>query len=195
MSSSSNISFTSIGSLGSLEYGKSFINQPRGIAYRSSDSLLFIADSKNERVVGFTEDNKLAKIVSHYGTKNGLAIMNNDQLVMSDEIQVLILNSDLRLIRQIACDDIDAGLTNYQGVCVDQHDLIYVCDQANRQVKVYDPKTGSIVRFFGNKNLFSSLAYCVSTNGHIYITDPQGISMSSVSLFGIDRRLFRFMCP
>jgi sugar lactone lactonase YvrE len=174
MSSSSQIQLVSTGSLGSLEFGKSFINQPRGIAHRASDGLLFIADSKNERVVAFTEDNKVAKIISHYGTKNGLAVMSNDQIVMSDELQVLILNSDLRLTRTIGSDDVDAGLTNYQGICVDQNDLIYVCDQANRQVKVYDSKSGNIIRFFGNKNLFSSLAYCVSTNGHIYVTDPQG---------------------
>jgi sugar lactone lactonase YvrE len=174
MSSSSPIKFESIGSLGSLEYGKPFIDQPRGIAYRPSDSLLFIADSKHERVVAFTEDNKVAKIISHYGTKNGLAIMSNDQVIMSDELQVLILNSDLRLTRTIACDDIDAGLTNYQGICVDKNDLIYVCDQANRQVKVYDPKSGNMLRFFGNKNLFSSLAYCIASNEHIYVTDPQG---------------------
>ncbi|CAF0993165.1 unnamed protein product [Rotaria sordida] len=184
MSSSSQLRFTSIDSLGSLEFGKSFINKPRGIAYRTSDSLLFIADSKNERVVAFTEDNKLAKIISNYGCKNGLAIMNNDQVVMSDEFQVLILNKDLRLIRTIACDDIDAGLTNYQGICVDKNDLIYVCDQTNRLVKVYDPKTGNIVRFFGNKNLFSSLAYCVSTNEHIYITDPQGSCVHKFTLDG-----------
>lgn len=166
--------FETTGSLGSLEYGKSFIEQPRGIAYRPSDSLLFVADSVNERVVAFTEDNKVAKIISNYGTKNGLAIMSNDQVVMSDEIQVLILNSDLRLTRTIGCDDVDAGLTNYQGICVDQKDLIYVCDQVNRQVKVYDPKSGNILRFFGGKNIFSSLAYCTATNEHIYVTDPQG---------------------
>lgn len=174
MSSPLHLRYNAVGSLGSLEYGKSFIDQPRGIAYRASDSLVFIADSKNERVVAFTEDNKLAKIISNYGCKNGLAIMSNDQIVMSDEFQVIILNKDLRLIRTIACDDIDAGLTNYQGICVDKNDLIYVCDQANRQVKVYDPKSGNIIRFFGNKNLFSSLAYCVSVNDYIYVTDPQG---------------------
>ena len=168
------IKFESIGSLGSLEYGKPFIDQPRGIAYRSSDNLLFIADSKNERVVAFTEDNKVAKIISHYGTKNGIAVMSNDQVVLSDELQVLILNSDLRLTRTIACDDVDAGLTNYQGICVDKNDLIYVCDQANRQVKVYDSKSGNILRFFGTKSLFSSLGYCIASNEHIYITDPQG---------------------
>ena len=90
MSSSTQLQIKSIGSLGSLEFGKSFINQPRGIAYRSSDALLFIADSKNERVVAFTEDNKVAKIISHQGTKNGLAVLSNDQVVMSDELQVLI---------------------------------------------------------------------------------------------------------
>jgi sugar lactone lactonase YvrE len=174
MSNSSQLEFVSIGVLGSLEFGKSFIDQPRGIAYRPSDSLLFVADSKNERVVAFTEDNKVAKIISHYGMKNGLAVMKNGQMVMSDELQVLILNADLRLTRTLADDDIDAGLTNYQGVCVDRNDLIYVCDQANRQVKVYDHKSGHIVRFFGNKNLFSSLAYCTTTDDHIYITDPQG---------------------
>lgn len=175
MASASNMQFQLINLLGSLEFGKSFLNQPRGIAYRPSDSLLFIADSKNERVVAFTEDNKLAKIISNYGTKNGLAVMSNDQVLMSDELQVLILSPDLRLTRTIACDDIQAGLTNYQGICVDQHDSIYVCDQANRQVKVYDPKSGSITRFFGDKNLFSSLAYCTATDAYIYITDPQGL--------------------
>ena len=174
MAKISNLQFQLINSLGSLEFGKSFLDQPRGIAYRPSDSLLFIADSKNERVVAFTENNLLAKIISHYGTKNGLAVMSNDQVLMSDELQVLILSSDLRLTRTIADDDIQAGLTNYQGICVDEHDAIYVCDQANRQVKVYDPKSGSIVRFFGDKNVFSSLAYCTSLNGHIYVTDPQG---------------------
>ena len=174
MTSSTEKPFVLIGSIGSLEYAKSFINQPRGMAHRSSDSLLFIADSKNERVVAFTEDNKVAKIISHHGTKNGLAVMSNDQVVMSDELQVLILNSDLRLLRKIADDDIDAGMTNYQGICVDKNDLIYVCDQANRQVKVYDSRTGHMVRFFGNKNLFSSLAYCAAVNGHIFVTDPQG---------------------
>jgi len=93
MSSSSELKFVSIGSLGSLEFEKSFINQPRGIAHRASDSLLFIADSKNDRVVAFTEDNKVAHIISHYGTKNGLAIMKNDQVIMSDELQVIILIS------------------------------------------------------------------------------------------------------
>lgn len=184
MSGSSQLKFESIGSLGSLEYGKSFINQPRGIAYRTSDSLLFIADSKNERVVAFTEDNKVAKIISNYGTKNGLAVLSNDQIVMSDETQVLILNSDLRLSRTIGCDDIDAGLTNYQGICVDQNDLIYVCDQANRQVKVYDSKSGNMVRFFGNKTIFSSLGYCISNNGYIYITDPQGSCVHKFTLDG-----------
>ena len=182
MSNSSQLEFVSVGSLGSLEFGKSFIDQPRGIAYRPSDSLLFIADSKNERVVAFTEDNKVAKIISHYGTKNGLAVLSNGEVVMSDELQMLILNNDLRLTRTIACDDIDAGLTNYQGICVDKNDLIYVCDQANRQVKVYDHKTGNIVRFFGNKNIFSSLAYCVATNEHIYVTDPQGYYCYTVLL-------------
>mgnify|MGYP001049369604 FL=1 len=174
MASTSNIQFQLINSLGSLEFGKPFLNQPRGIAYRPSDSLLFIADSKNERVVAFTENNLLAKIISHYGTKNGLAVMSNDQVLMSDELQVLILSSDLRLTRTIADVDIQAGLTNYQGICVDEHDAIYVCDQANRQIKVYDPKSGNIIRFFGDKNVFSSLAYCTSMNGHIYVTDPQG---------------------
>jgi sugar lactone lactonase YvrE len=186
MSSSSMIKFESIGSLGSLEYGKSFIDQPRGIAYRPSDSLLFIADSKNERVVAFTEDNKVAKIISNYGTKNGIAIMSNDQVILSDELQVLILNSDLRLTRTIACNDIDAGLTNYQGICVDKNDLIYVCDQANRQVKVYDPKSGNILRFFGTKNLFSSLAYCISSNEHIYVTDPQGKFNQLIVFFSVN---------
>jgi len=283
MASTSNMQFQLINLLGSLEFGKSFLNQPRGIAYRSSDSLLFIADSrnervvaftednklakiishygtknglavmsndqvlmsdelqvlilspdlrltrtigcddiqagltnyqgicvdehdsiyvcdqanrqvkvydsKNERVVAFTEDNKLAKIISHYGTKNGLAVMSNDQVLMSDELQVLILSTDLRLTRTIACDDIQAGLTNYQGICVDEHDSIYVCDQANRQVKVYDPKSGNIVRFFGDKNIFSSLAYCTATNGHIYITDPQGLFYS----FSIEVFFFSFI--
>ena len=175
MAGTSSIQFSLINSLGSLEFGKSFLNQPRGIAYRPSDALLFIADSKNERVVAFTEDNKLAKIISHYGTKNGLAVMSNGQVLMSDESQVLILSNELRLTRTIACDDIQAGLTNYQGICVDEHDAIYVCDQANRQVKVYDPKSGSIIRFFGERNLFSSLAYCAAANGHIYVTDPQGL--------------------
>ncbi|CAF1446388.1 unnamed protein product [Adineta steineri] len=184
MSSSSQLEFILNASLGSLEFGKSFIDQPRGIAYRKSDALLFIADSKNERVVAFTEDNKVAKIISHYGTKNGLAIMSNDQVVMSDELQVLILNSDLRLIRTIGCDDVDAGLTNYQGICVDKNDLIYVCDQANRQVKVYDPKSGSIIRFFGNKTLFSSLAYCAATDEHIFVTDPQGSCVHKFTLDG-----------
>ena len=179
MSNSPSMKFESIGSLGSLEYGKSFIDQPRGIAYRSSDSLLFIADSKNERVVAFTEDNKVARIISHYGTKNGLAIMSNDQVVMSDEVQVLILSSDLRLTRTMAGDDIDSGLTNYQGICVDKNDLIYVCDQANRQVKVYDPNTGNMVRFFGTKAIFSSLSYCIAAKDHIYVTDPQGKSIGS----------------
>lgn len=185
MSSSSQFKFESIGSLGSLEYGKPFINQPRGIAYRASDGLLFIADSKNERVVAFTEDNKVAKIISNYGTKNGLAVLSNDQIVMSDEVQVLILNSDLRLSRTIGCDDIDAGLTNYQGICVDKNDLIYVCDQANRLVKVYDSKSGNIVRFFGSKTIFSSLGYCISNNDHIYITDPQGSCVHKFTLDGI----------
>lgn len=179
MSNSPSMKFESIGSLGSLEYGKSFIDQPRGLAYRSSDSLLFVADSKNERVVAFTEDNKVARIISHYGTKNGLAIMSNDQVVMSDEIQILILSSDLRLTRTMAGDDIDSGLTNYQGICVDKNDLIYVCDQANRQVKVYDPNTGNMLRFFGTKAIFSSLAYCIASEDHIYITDPQGKSIES----------------
>ena len=174
MATAAHMQFLLINSLGSLEFAKSFIDQPRGIAYRPSDSLLFIADSRNERVVAFTEDNKLAKIISNYGTKNGLAVMSNDQVLMSDELQVLILSSDLRLTRTIACDDIQAGLTNYQGICVDEHDAIYVCDQANRQMKVYDPKSGNIIRFFGDKNLFSSLAYCAAANGYIYITDPQG---------------------
>lgn len=177
MGSTSQMQFSLINSLGSLEYGKPFLNQPRGIAYRSSDSLLFIADSKNERVVAFTEDNKLAKIISHYGTKNGLAVMSNGQVLMSDELEVLILSTDLRLTRSIACDDIQAGSTNYQGICVDAHDAIYVCDQANRQVKVYDPKSGSIIRFFGDKNVFSSLAYCTAAGEYIYITDPQGKSI------------------
>ncbi|CAF0896199.1 unnamed protein product [Adineta steineri] len=185
MANTSQIPFLLVKSLGSLEYGKSFLNQPRGIAYRPSDSLLFIADSKNERVVAFTDDNKLAKIISHYGTKNGLAVMSNDQVLMSDELQVLILSNDLRLTRTIACDDIQAGLTNYQGICVDEHDLIYVCDQANRQIKVYDPKSANLVRFFGDKNLFSSLAYCTATNGHIYITDPQGSCVHKFTLDGI----------
>lgn len=176
MASTSQIQFSLINSLGSLEFGKSFLNQPRGIAYRASDALLFIADSKNERVVAFTEDNKLARIISHYGTKNGLAVMSNNQVLMSDELQVLILSQDLRLTRTIACDDAQAGMTNYQGICVDEHDLIYVCDQANRQVKVYDPKSANLVRFFGDKNLFSSLAYCTAANGHIFVTDPQGLS-------------------
>ena len=183
MDKKSSMEYSLINSLGSLEFGKPFLNQPRGIAYRSSDELLFIADSKNERVVAFTEDNKLAKIVSHYGTKNGLAVMSNDQILMSDELQVLILSPDLRLTRTIACDDVQAGLTNYQGICVDEHDAIYVCDQSNRQVKVYDGRSSNLIRFFGDKNLFSSLAYCTAANDHIYITDPQGFSFETISIF------------
>ncbi|CAF3364991.1 unnamed protein product [Rotaria socialis] len=184
MANTSEMQLKVINSLGSLEFGKSFLNQPRGIAYRPSDSLLFIADSKNKRVVAFTEDNKLAKIISHYGTKNGLAVMSNNQVLMSDELEVLILSSDLRLTRTIACDDIQAGSTNYQGICVDEHDSIYVCDQANRQVKVYDPRCGTIIRFFGDKNIFSSLAYCTAANGYVYITDPQGSCVHKFTLEG-----------
>ncbi|CAF1597417.1 unnamed protein product, partial [Didymodactylos carnosus] len=97
MADNQKIQFKLKNSIGSLEFGKPFISGPRGIAYRPSDHLLFIADSKNERVVGFTEDNKLAKIISHYGTKNGLCIMSNGQLLMTDETQILLMNNDLRL--------------------------------------------------------------------------------------------------
>jgi len=171
---------------------------PYGIAI-DSKGLVYVADQKVGAVFIFnteTHDATLIKngIDAHFGWINGLAIDDADRLFVSDGKmhRVLIFNPKHEVEGQIV-----EGLVDPVGLAIDNENrFLYVVDEQQDQVFVYDADTLRLLRKIGTAvtpatkhTLTSPGDFSAPTNvaldgdGNVYVTDTLN---SRVEIFDAD---------
>jgi DNA-binding beta-propeller fold protein YncE len=168
---------------------------PYGIAI-DSKGLVYVADQKVGAVFIFnteTRDTTLIKNGSdaHFGWINGLAIDDSDRLFVSDGKmhRVLVFNSKHEVEGQIA-----EGLVDPVGLAIDNENrFLYVVDEQQDQVIVYDADTLKLLRRIGTAGKNHTLTtpgdfggasnVALDADGNVYVTDTIN---SRVEIFDAD---------
>jgi DNA-binding beta-propeller fold protein YncE len=156
---------------------------PYGIAI-DSKGLVYVADQKVGAVFIFnteTHDTQLIRngYEAHFGWINGLAIDDSDRLFVSDGKmhRVLVFNPKHEVEGQIS-----EGLVDPVGLAIDNENrLLYVVDEQQDQVMVYDADSLKLLRRIGTggKNHYLTTPgdfggasnVALDKDGNVYVTD------------------------
>ncbi len=156
---------------------------PYGIAI-DSKGLVYVADQKVGAIFIFNTDTRDTTLIrngyeAHFGWINGLAIDDSDRLFVSDGKmhRVLIFNPKHEVEGQIS-----EGLVDPVGVAIDNENrLLYVVDEQQDQVIVYDADTLKLLRRIGTTGKEHTLTtpgdfggatnVAVDSEGNVYVTD------------------------
>ncbi len=171
---------------------------PYGIAI-DSKGLVYVADQKVGAIFIFNTDTHDATLIkngsdAHFGWINGLAIDDADRLFVSDGKmrRVLIFNPKHEIEGQIV-----EGLVDPVGLAIDNDNrLLYVVDEQQDQVFVYDADTLKLMRKIGTAvtpakkhtlttpgDFSAPTNVAVDADGNVYVTDTLN---SRVEIFDAD---------
>jgi DNA-binding beta-propeller fold protein YncE len=168
---------------------------PYGIAI-DSKGLVYVADQKVGAILIFNTETRDTTLIrngyeAHFGWINGLAIDDGDRLFVSDGKmhRVLVFNPKHEVEGQIA-----EGLVDPVGLAVDNENrLLYVVDEQQDQVIVYDADTLKLLRRIGTAGKQHTLTtpgdfggatnVALDADGNVYVTDTMN---NRVEIFDAD---------
>ena len=172
---------TFITQFGSLGTGAGEFNKPYGVSY-ADDGNIWVADHNNHRVQIF--DGNGTYLSQLGGFSLSPALNNPSAMAMdlqnyyfsdSDNDQVVVMKQeDGAYIRRIASGGTALGkVLNPKGITLDGQGRIYVGDNENDRVQVFE-NNGSFVRSIGNNQVFSSpWGVAVAEDGTLYVSDSE----------------------
>ena len=172
---------TFITQFGSFGTGAGEFNKPYGVSY-ADDGNIWVADHNNHRVQIF--DGNGTYLSQLGGFSLSPALNNPSAMTMdlqnyyfsdSDNDQVVVMKQeDGAYIRRIASGGTALGkVLNPKGITLDGQGRIYVADNENDRVQVFE-NNGSFVRSIGNNQVFSSpWGVAVAEDGTLYVSDSQ----------------------
>ena len=184
----------------SLDPVKSFFNAgdqtflaPRGMAI-APDGSLYIADSRNHRIVHFDADGNLINTIGSYGNAMenpslpgglmnepwGVAVDDDGTLFVADtwNHRIQVFDSNGQFLRMWSTFDV-AGMPDTfwgpRGIALDAEGHVYVTDTGKQRVVVFD-KTGSYRAQFGGVGLElgkldEPVGIAIGQDGKVYIAD------------------------
>lgn len=168
---------------------------PYGIAI-DSKGLVYVADQKVGAVFIFNTETRDTALIrngyeAHFGLINGLAIDDSDRLFVSDGKmhRVLVFNPKHEVEGQIS-----EGLVDPVGLAVDNENrFLYVVDEQQDQVMVYDADTLKLLRRIGTAGKKHTLTtpgdfggatnVALDADGNVYVTDTMN---NRVEIFDAD---------
>lgn len=157
---------------------------PYGMAV-DSKGRLYVADGKVGAVFIFNTETRDVEMIKHgmaaeFGRILGLAIDDNDQLLVTDGVKhhVLVFDANHKLVRQFG----DAVLKDPCGIAIDSENrFIYIADTELDQVLVFDADTYKLLRRIGTTGKQHTLTtpgdfskptnVAVDQEGNLYVTD------------------------
>jgi len=178
--------------------GEGTLGIPVGLAMDNKRGILYVSDSKAERVFGF--DKNTGRLVLNLGApgelKNPTGLVfdeERDRLYVSDTKNniVRVYDKSGSPLFTIGRRGHDAGEFNYPTyIALDKSGILYVVDSFNFRVQVFDPD-GKFLKKFGrlgdSSGQFSRPAGIgVDSEGHIYVVDT---SFGVFQIFDIEGRL------
>lgn len=135
------------------------LNYPRGITVDEEKSLLLVCDSGNHRMQVFdTKEENFGTLVREFGKKGaGEGHFNNPLdvavdcdgywLVADRQHRIQIFDENAAFIDQFGQKGSRTGCINYPvSICVNDENAVYVCDQANSRVQIFDFKEDETLR-------------------------------------------------
>ena len=157
---------------------------PRDIAINSIGEI-YVADTFNGRIQRFSANWEHILTIqikeSTYGENIlnpfGIAIDQQDQLIVTTPYKIHVLDSDGTLIREWGGFGRNAGeFYNASGIDVNDQGVIYVVDQSNDRVQIFD-MDGNFLSVIGVKQrapgYFNSPNGIAIVNDYVYVADGQ----------------------
>jgi len=166
---------------------------PRGMA-TAPDGSLYVADSRNHRVVQFSTDGALIKTFGSYGNAMenpnlpgglmnepwGVAVDTDGTVYVADtwnhRIQVFDTNGQfLRMWSTFIVGDTIDSFWGPRGITLDANGHVYVTDTGKQRVVIFD-KNGNYISQFGGQGLElgqldEPVGIAIAKDGKIYIAD------------------------
>ncbi|HTX80021.1 MAG TPA: SMP-30/gluconolactonase/LRE family protein, partial [Longilinea sp.] len=164
------------------------LSAPRGMAF-APDGSIYVADSRNNRIVHFSTDGKLLNVIGSgqssdaTGSFNepwGVAVGPDGSIYVADtwNSRVQKFSADGTFIKawgQAGLADTPFALYGPRGIVVDQNGHVYITDTGNKRVVVYD-SDGNYITQFGSAGVEAGqfdepVGIALGGDGKVYVDD------------------------
>lgn len=159
------------------------------------DGAVYVSDTWNHRVQKFTADGQFVKTWGYFGQAEqpdafwgprGLAVDAQGRVYVTDtgNKRIVIFSADGEFITQFGSTGMGVGQFDEPvGVAVDKNGLVYVTDTWNQRIQIFQPSADGfsytpslnweVAGWYG-QSLDNKPFIDVDSNGHIFVTDPEG---------------------
>jgi len=174
-------------------------NEPWGVAV-GPDGAVYVTDTWNHRVQKFTADGKPLKTWGQFGQPipgdtdsassfwgpRGIAVDNSGRVYVADtgNKRIVIFDSNGNYITEFGTVGFDPGQFDEPvGVAVSANGTVYVTDTWNQRIQAFTPSEDGIFYFSSlqwdvnawyGQSLDNKPFITVDSNGHVFVTDPEG---------------------
>jgi len=173
----------------SLTFGAGILNRPHGLSI-GPDSLLYVADSGNHRIVVFSPEGAFINSFGTYGLAPQPDVLNEpwDVTVALDGTVYVADTWNHRIVQytsqgeyvrnwgfEAPAQDEPIGFWGPRGITVDQQGNLYLADTGNKRIQVFDPQ-GFFVRRIGSGGsqegqLDEPVGLAIGPDGLLYVAD------------------------
>jgi sugar lactone lactonase YvrE/4-amino-4-deoxy-L-arabinose transferase-like glycosyltransferase len=164
------------------------LSAPRSMAF-AKDGSIYVADSRNNRIVHFSTDGKLLNIIgsgqssaenSSFNEPWGVAVGPNGSIYVADtwNNRIQKFSADGTFVAtwgQAGLADTPFALYGPRGIAVDQNGHVFVTDTGNKRVVVYD-SDGKFITQFGSSGVDAGqfdepVGIALGSDGKVYVDD------------------------
>ena len=157
----------------------------------TSDNLVLIADTHNDRINMFAMEGKFCTSVGQNGNgplqfdyPRGIAVHPSGRVFVADtgNHRIQVLNHDLTYSHMFGSEGSAPGQFRFPyGVACDNSGVVYVTDHKNHHVQLFSTD-GQFILSFGKEGfkpgeLYCPTGICIDSNDTVYVTDYNRVSM------------------